>query len=140
MVRSCLATCALALALFFGDAHAADASAEQQVLRGEYVLRAAGCAACHTDPTAEDFLAGGGAFDTPFGTFYSPNITSDPEQGIGRWSADALWAALTEGRGPDGRHYYPVFPYTSYTGMRRDDSNALHAYLSQVPASKACES
>jgi mono/diheme cytochrome c family protein len=75
----------------------------------------------------------GRALATPFGTFYSPNITSHPQHGIGAWSADDLWRALTLGEGPGGVHYYPVFPYPSYAAMRREDSDALHAYLMTVP-------
>lgn len=101
--------------------------------RGEYVFHAAGCGACHTRP--EDGappLAGGRAFDTPFGRFYSPNITPHPRHGIGGWTADDLWRALTRGEGPDGTHYYPVFPFTSYAAMTRADSDALYAYLMGV--------
>lgn len=111
------------------------AYADDAVRQGEYVFRAAGCAACHTEPDDGEFLAGGRAFETPFGTFYSPNITPDDEHGIGRWSADDLWLALSEGRAPDGSHYYPVFPFTSYTRMRRNDSDLLFAYLQSVKAS-----
>jgi len=104
------------------------------IARGEYVLRAAGCIACHTDSKNKGpLLAGGRAFHTPQGIFYSPNITPDAEHGIGRWSEGDLVRALTEGQGPDGRHYYPVFPYTSYTRMRREDIHALKAYLDTVP-------
>ena len=101
--------------------------------RGAYVFHAAGCGACHTRPEGEGPpLAGGRALATPFGTFYAPNITPDPEHGIGSWSADDLWLALTAGEGPGGVHLFPVFPYTSYTKMRREDSDALHAYLMSV--------
>ena len=100
------------------------------VRRGEYVLRAAGCVACHTDAENDGpFLAGGRAFKTPFGTFYSPNITADPEHGIGQWTEADFVRALYVGVAPDGSHYYPVFPYTSYTRMRREDITALWAYL-----------
>jgi mono/diheme cytochrome c family protein len=74
-------------------------------------------------------LAGGRALQTPFGTFYSPNITADKEHGIGAWSADDLWRALTQGEGPGGVHYYPVFPFPSYTAMKRSDSDDLYHYL-----------
>jgi mono/diheme cytochrome c family protein len=98
--------------------------------RGEYILQAAGCAACHTDGDNEGPpLAGGRALHTPFGTFYSPNITSHPEHGIGGWSDDDFVRALRKGVAPDGSHYYPSFPYTSYTGMRREDILALKDYL-----------
>ncbi len=108
------------------------------VKRGEYVFRAAGCAACHTQPGGKGKpLAGGRALDTPFGVFYSPNVTPHPTHGIGGWSADDLWRALTRGEGPGGVHYYPVFPYDSYSAMRREDSDALHAYMMSVPAADA---
>ena len=74
-------------------------------------------------------LAGGRALKTPFGTFYSPNITPDPVHGIGGWSDDDFVRALREGIGPDGSHYYPSFPYTSYTRMRREDMLAIKDYL-----------
>lgn len=105
------------------------------IAQGEYVLRAAGCVACHTDSENKGpLLAGGRAFHTPQGVFYSPNITPDAEHGIGRWSEADLVRALTEGRDQDGHHLYPVFPYTSYTRMRRADIHALKAYLDTVPA------
>ena len=107
----------------------------EQVERGEYVFRAAGCAGCHTDTDREGaFLAGGRPLPTPFGTFYAPNITSDPDEGIGGWSADEFVRAMREGVSPDGEHYYPVFPYPSYTGMGVEDLVALYVYLQQVPA------
>ncbi|ABI56511.1 c-type cytochrome [Alkalilimnicola ehrlichii MLHE-1] len=112
---------------------AAEAPGDDPVTRGEYVMRAGGCVSCHT-PRDEDaeFLAGGRALETPFGTFYGPNITPDPEYGLGDWSLDDFIGAMTEGRAPDGRHYYPVFPYTSYTRMRRQDLEDLWAYLQSL--------
>ena len=86
--------------------------------------------ACHTRPEGEGPpLAGGRALETPFGTFHAPNITPHPLYGIGNWSAEDLAGALHEGVSPDGYRYAPVFPYTSYTRMRRDDVLDLHAYL-----------
>ena len=111
------------------------ALSSELVERGEYLLRAAGCAGCHTDADQQGaFLAGGRPLHTPFGTFYSPNITADPNRGIGGWSADDFVRAMREGTGPGGEHYYPVFPYPSYTGIERKDLLALYAYLQQVPA------
>ena len=102
--------------------------------RGAYVFHAAGCQACHTDSKNKGpRLAGGRALSTPFGTFYTPNITPDAETGIGGWSVEDLARALHEGRGPDGRHYYPAFPYTSYTGMTDRDVADLWAYLMAQP-------
>jgi mono/diheme cytochrome c family protein len=104
--------------------------------RGAYVLRASGCVTCHTDEDNDgQFLAGGRALETPFGTFYSPNITFDREHGIGAWQAQDFFRALRHGVGPDGASYYLVFPYTSYTRMRREDMFALWTYLASVPTS-----
>lgn len=104
--------------------------------RGAYVLRASGCVTCHTDEENDgEPLAGGRALDTPYGTFYSPNITFDREHGIGAWQAQDFFRALSHGVAPDGSSYYPVFPYTTYTRMRREDMFALWAYLATVPVS-----
>lgn len=102
--------------------------------RGAYIFRAAGCSGCHSDPKRKDEpLAGGRALKTPFGVFYAPNITPDMEQGIGRWSVEDFVIAVREGVSPDGRHYYPVFPYTSYSGMSDRDILDLRAYLFTRP-------
>lgn len=104
--------------------------------RGAYVLRAAGCVTCHTDSDNKgEFLAGGRALETPFGTFYTPNITFDREHGIGAWQAQDFFRALGHGIAPNGQSYYPVFPYTTYTRMRREDMFALWTYLASVPIS-----
>jgi mono/diheme cytochrome c family protein len=79
-------------------------------------------------------LAGGRAFNTPFGSFFSPNITPHPDYGIGNWSDAQFVQALSEGVAPDGSHYYPVFPYPSYTLMQTEDLLALKAYLFSLPA------
>lgn len=123
------------LVLIAAAAQAADAGVVQ---RGEYLLRAAGCVACHTDADNDGpFLAGGRRFDTPFGSYYSPNITPDPVHGLGGWSEEDFVGALSEGVAPDGSHYYPVFPYTSYTRMQPDDMRALWAYMGTVePAAR----
>jgi mono/diheme cytochrome c family protein len=101
--------------------------------KGAYIYRAAGCAACHTAEGGPE-LAGGHALATPFGTFYSSNITPDSETGIGGWSDEDLIRALRDGMSPDGRHYFPAFPYTSYTLMADDDIRALKAYLDTIPS------
>lgn len=71
---------------------------------------------------------------TAFGVFYPPNITQDPTYGIGQWSFDNFKRALRRGVSPTNTHYYPVFPYASYTGMSDADIAALWAYLRAVPA------
>lgn len=107
--------------------------------RGETVFWAAGCAACHAAPGAEDeerrVLSGGMAFPSPFGTFHAPNISPDPDHGIGGWSVAELASAMLHGTAPDGAHYYPAFPYASYARATLDDVGDLHAYLMTLPAS-----
>ncbi len=113
-------------ALLAGEA----AGDDDLVARGEYLIYAGGCIECHTVDAKDAVpLAGGRKLETPFGTFYSPNITPDVETGIGSWSDDEFVRAFHEGVNPDGEHYYPSFPYTSYTGVSRDDLLAMKAYL-----------
>jgi mono/diheme cytochrome c family protein len=102
---------------------------------GKTMFLAGGCAACHA-PNQEDRtrLAGGVALKSPFGTFYSPNISPDPRDGIGRWSEADFVTAMWKGTSPDGQHYYPAFPYTSYQRMRQADVRDLFAYLMTLPA------
>ncbi|HKQ27849.1 MAG TPA: cytochrome c [Burkholderiales bacterium] len=102
------------------------------VRKGEYLVRAGDCVACHTVQGGRPY-AGGRAIPTPFGTLYSSNITPDPDTGIGKWSADDFWRALHEGRTEDGSFLYPAFPYTSYTKVTREDSDAMYAYLASIP-------
>ncbi|HEX7061599.1 MAG TPA: cytochrome c [Woeseiaceae bacterium] len=109
---------------------AADAAGQDLVERGEYLVRAGGCITCHVaeEEGAVPF-AGGRAIESPFGTFYSPNITPDEETGIGSWSDEDFLNAFWNGVNPDGDHYFPAFPYTSYTGITREDLLAMKAYL-----------
>jgi len=117
--------CALALA-----SHAAAQTGSPE--RGKYIFDAAGCDSCHTQAQGAA-LAGGPPLRTPFGTFYAPNITPDREHGIGAWSEADFIRALRQGVSPQGRHYYPVFPYSSYTKMTTQDLLDLRAYLATVP-------
>ena len=95
---------------------------------GEYLARAGDCIACHTARGGEPF-AGGLEMPTPFGTIYTPNITPDPETGIGKWSADDFWMALHDGKSRDGSLLYPAFPYPSYTKVTRADADAIYGYI-----------
>jgi mono/diheme cytochrome c family protein len=99
------------------------------VAKGEYLTKAADCAACHTAPGGEPF-AGGRAFKLPFGTIYSSNITSDRETGIGKWSDAEFARAVHRGIGKNGEDLYPAFPYTAYALLSTDDVLAIRAYLS----------
>lgn len=98
--------------------------------RGEYLLYAGGCITCHTeDREGARPLAGGRAMESPFGTFYSPNITPDVATGIGAWTDDEFVNAFWDGVSPDGEHYFPAFPFTAYSGVSKDDLLAIKAYL-----------
>jgi len=106
------------------------------VRRGHYLFDAADCVECHTDrENGGAPLAGGKAIPTSFGTFYSRNITSDPVHGIGAWSNADFLRALRDGIAPDGSHYYPAFPFPSFTLMTDRDILDLRAYLATVPPS-----
>ncbi len=119
--------------LFFG---LATPSLAADVKRGEYLFAAAGCKGCHTDVKHKGPpLAGGRQLKTAFGVFYSPNITPDRDHGIGKWSDADFVRALRFGLAPDGRHYFPVFPYPSYTGITDKDLLDIKAYLFTRPAS-----
>ncbi|RMF98557.1 MAG: cytochrome C [Gammaproteobacteria bacterium] len=100
------------------------------IQRGAYLVHAGGCISCHTAETDDAVpLAGGRALESPFGTFYAPNITPDRETGIGGWTDEEFLTAFWEGVGPGGKYYYPAFPYPSYTGITRADLLAIKAYL-----------
>jgi mono/diheme cytochrome c family protein len=103
---------------------------------GKTMFYAGGCASCHATPNQEDKtrLGGGLGLKSPFGTFYAPNISSDPKDGIGTWSEANFVTAMWKGTSPDGSHYYPVFPYASYQRMRMEDVRDLFAYLKTLPA------
>jgi mono/diheme cytochrome c family protein len=102
------------------------------VERGRQLVTLADCRSCHTAIGGAPF-AGGRAIPTPFGTFFSPNITPDTRTGIGRWTADDFWRALHDGYSRDGTRLYPVFPYPSYTGISGRDADAMYAYLKSLP-------
>jgi mono/diheme cytochrome c family protein len=97
-----------AFALTLLSAACPSAADEDASGRGEYLVRAGGCFSCHTAAGGQP-LAGGRALATPFGTFYSPNITPDPDTGIGRWTDAQFLRALREGVRPDGANYFRCF-------------------------------
>ncbi len=111
---------------------------QPSVAAGEIMFAAAGCASCHAAPgtkgEAKLVLAGGLEFKTPFGIFHAPNISTDPEHGIGTWDAAQFASAVIHGTRPDGAHYYPAFPYGSYARMRIEDVLDLKAYMDTLPA------
>lgn len=109
---------------------------------GEHVFLAGGCASCHASPVdgaratgdAKKILGGGVELETAYGVFRAPNISPHREDGIGNWSTHAFVNAMQRGVSPDGRHYYPSFPYTSYARMTIEDVVDLKAFLDTLPA------
>ena len=115
------------------------AGLEGDAAKGERIFHASGCASCHAAPDAEGdarlVLAGGVRLESDFGTFLAPNISPHPEAGIGGWSLEEFATALTKGVSPEGRHYYPAFPYTAYAKMAPQDVADLKAYMDTLPVS-----
>jgi mono/diheme cytochrome c family protein len=111
---------------------------QPNLVNGETMFNAGGCSSCHAVPNQPDRLklGGGLAIPSPFGTFYAPNISPDPNDGIGRWSEADFVTAVLKGASPSGGHFYPAFPYASYQRARVDDVRDLFAYLKTlVPVS-----
>jgi len=102
---------------------------------GEELFNVGGCSSCHAVPKQPDRLrlGGGLALGSPFGTFYAPNISPDTADGIGRWSESDFVNAVMRGISPEGTHYFPAFPYTSYHIAGVDDVRDLFAYLKTLP-------
>jgi len=109
-------------------------TAEGSVQRGVYLARMSGCIACHTDlENGGKPLAGGTKFVTDFGTFYSPNLTTDKAFGMGSWSIEDFAKAVRQGISPEGEPYYPSFPYPFYAKFSDQDIADLWAAFQTVP-------
>ena len=104
-------------------------------VNGKVLFAAGGCISCHASSGSDDrvHLGGGKPLKTPFGIFYPPNISSDLKDGIGRWTETQFIRAIRDGTAPDGKPYYPAFPYTSYRHMSPDDAADLFAYIKTLP-------
>ena len=110
-------------------------SRSQLISRGEYVAKMGNCISCHTNVQAKTpAYAGGLPIETPFGIFYSPNITPDKKTGIGTWSLHDFTRAMREGLSPSGQNYFPVFPFAYFANITDDDIHALYEYFMSVPA------
>jgi mono/diheme cytochrome c family protein len=127
---------AIALVSLLGALPGSASSPGDAQARGKYLATAGNCVSCHTTEQGQPY-AGGRAFQTPFGTLFSTNITPDAETGIGKWSEQDLLRALREGVSPEGTHLYPAFPYTAYTKMSDADIAALYAYLKTIEPAKS---
>jgi mono/diheme cytochrome c family protein len=108
-----------------------EAAFTPDLANGQTTFNAGGCSSCHAVPGQPDRLklGGGLALASPFGTFYVPNISPDPTDGIGRWTEAQFVTAVTKGVSPSGTHYFPAFPYTTYAHSRVSDIRDLFAYL-----------
>jgi mono/diheme cytochrome c family protein len=111
-------------------------SRQPNLANGLIAFNAGGCSSCHAVPGQPDrlTLGGGLAIPSPFGTFYAPNISPDPVDGIGRWTGAEFVRAVTKGISPAGFHYFPAFPYTSYQHAKVEDVRDLFAYLKTLSA------
>ncbi|MDV4146726.1 c-type cytochrome [Shimia sp. FJ5] len=129
-----VATSAVTLAVWPVGRSVELAQLEGNVVRGAYLARAGGCIACHTD-TGEGGapLAGGTAIVSDFGTFVPPNLTTDPEKGIGGWQIEDFARAVRQGISPNGKPYYPAFPYAFYGHLTDQDISDLWAAFQTVP-------
>ncbi len=116
-------------------AASARAAYTPNLANGKTMFFVGGCASCHATPKQEDKtrLGGGLGLKSPFGTFFTPNISPDRKDGIGGWSEADFVTAMWKGSAPDGSHYYPAFPYTSYQRMKLEDVRDLFAYLKTLP-------
>ena len=119
---------ATAFTVSLGDTAAAAAPQSP----GEYLAIAADCSSCHTGPGGKPY-AGGDEMKTPFGSIYGPNITPDPETGIGNWSKADFVRALRMGIGKKGEYLYPAMPYPNYTKLSDADLDALWTYFRSIP-------
>jgi mono/diheme cytochrome c family protein len=141
MRRSTLSTVLAALFLLTASSSAVQpAPAQERLKRGEYLAAIMDCGGCHTTgvllgkPDPEKYLAGSEVgFQVPeLGIFYPPNLTPDPETGLGRWSQADIAKAVRTGVRPDGRMLAPVMPYHSYSKLSDTDAQALAAYLKSL--------
>jgi len=115
---------------------AGNAWAQGDANRGEYLAKAGGCVSCHTEEKNDAVpFAGGRGLKTPFGTFYGPNITPHPQAGIGRWTEADFIRAMRQGDRPDGKNYFPAFPYPSFTKISDPGLRDIWVYLRTFPPS-----
>lgn len=126
-----------ALAIPSRAAHAQNA----QITRGEYLVALGGCNDCHTPgyllgkPDAARYLGGSEVgFEMPgLGVFHGPNLTPDPETGLGKWSMEQIVTAITTGQRPDGRILAPIMPWQAFANLTGEDARAMAAYLKSLP-------
>ena len=139
--RAALAACAGVLGMAFIDAAVAQ---QAQAERGKYLVAIAGCNDCHTPgyffgkPEMDRYLGGSEVgFEIPgLGVFHGPNLTPDPETGIGNWSIGQIVTALQTGKRPDGRELAPIMPWRAFANLTKDDATAIAVFLKSLPPVK----
>jgi mono/diheme cytochrome c family protein len=130
----CVAVGLAILSLVVWSALASAAAPPPDAKRGQYVFHLSGGCGCHAD--AFGHLAGGREFAGPFGVVYAPNLTADPQTGIGKWTDQQIIDATRLGKDNEGKQLFPVMPYPAYSGMSDQDAVDLVAYLRTVVAVK----
>lgn len=132
-----IAAASLGLAGLLGTWASASAAAQSQVDRGRYLVSVIGCTDCHTPgsmtgkPDMTRFLAGSDiGFQLPgLGTFVPPNLTSDKETGLGKWTKKQIITAFTKGKDPQGRQLAPIMPWRNFANLTPADADAIASYL-----------
>ena len=132
-----VATAAIVLGGLCGSA----ARADDAVGRGAYLVSVMGCNDCHTPgvflgkPDFAHALSGSDVgFEVPgLGVHWGPNLTPDPETGLGKWTEAQIVTALTRGITPDGTRLIPSMPYMEYSHLTDADAHAIVAYLKSLP-------
>ena len=104
-------------------------------MSGEKLVRIANCAYCHGHKNQPDLgLSGGRQIDAWFGKVDVPNITPDPDVGIGRWTRAMFADAIRHGRSPNGIRYQSVFPTDNYAALNDAEIGLIFDYLMAQPA------
>src|SRR5205085_216660 len=109
---------------------------EPDLENGHNLFFAGECLSCHISPNQGDRLRLGGGKPlrvAGVGTFYPPNISPDPQYGIGSWTGEQFLRAMQAGVAPDGSHYFPMFPYTSFARMDGKDIRDMYGFLRTLP-------
>jgi mono/diheme cytochrome c family protein len=117
---------------------------QAQIDRGKYLVTIGGCNDCHTPgyffgkPDMTRFLGGSEVgFEIPgLGVFHGPNLTPDPENGLGNWSVAQIITALQTGKRPDGRELAPIMPWRAFANLTKDDATAIAVFLKSLPPVK----
>ena len=114
----------------------------ERIRRGEYLVHAVNnCMGCHAehdhkaDPPILLSKEGAGAVLFEEGGFrmVAPNITSDPETGIGKWSDDSIARAIREGIADDGHALFPGMPYEHFRHMSDEDLASVVVFIRSLP-------